>query len=148
MRHLSYALGFCLLVFCIPKLSGHEDKPKVPREKLDPQKVKALMHRKLENAQKILEALTLNDLNKASKSAGELIQVSKEIEWVVFKTRDYQLYSDDFRRAAESLVQQAKDKNLEGAKLSYLSMTMTCFHCHAYVRDVGMVRLDSMDASR
>jgi hypothetical protein len=58
------------------------------------------------------------------------------------------MYSNDFRFNAETLIQNAKDKNLEGAKLAYLGMTLSCFHCHAYVRDVGMIRFDSGDLGR
>ena len=35
-----------------------------------------------------------------------------------------------------------KDKNLEAAKLNYLGMTLACFHCHTYVRDLGRVNLE------
>ena len=33
------------------------------------------------------------------------------------------MYRDEFRRAAETMIQNAKEKNLEGAKLAYLGMT-------------------------
>jgi hypothetical protein len=149
MREFAYVLAFLSLSTCVPTLCGDDaPKPKVPREKLDAKKVKVLMHRKLENAQKILEALTLNDVDKAAKSAEELIQISKEAEFVVFKTRDYEVHSNDFRRSAETLVKQAKEKNLEAAKLTYLGMTLSCFQCHAYVRDVGMIRLNALNTSQ
>ena len=34
------------------------------------------------------------------------------------------------------IVKAAKESNLEAAKLHYLGMTMACFNCHAYVRDM------------
>jgi hypothetical protein len=144
MKHFAFVLILLCLGAAVPTVIGDDNKkPKVPREKLDPEKVRVLMHKKLDGAQKILAALTLNDLDRTGASAADLLQVSKEAEFLVFKTRDYEMYRDEFRRSAEALVRQAKEKNLEAAKLSYLEMTMSCFHCHAYVRDVGMVRFDT-----
>ncbi len=101
------------------------------------------MHRKLEYSQKLLEALALNDLDKAAKSAEDLIRVRKEVTWKVVKTREYEIWSDEFERNARSVVKAAKDKNLEEAKLNYLGMTLACFHCHTYVRDLGRLSVES-----
>jgi hypothetical protein len=136
-------LTFVALAACAAAAAGQEQQPtKVERQKADPKKVKELMRRKLENAQKILEAITMNDLDKIALHADDLIKVSKEAAWIVFKTPQYEMNSDDFRHSAEKLIRQSKAKDLESAKLTYLEITMTCFHCHRYVRDVGMVRFN------
>jgi hypothetical protein len=143
MRKLCYLLTGIILLVPIVWVSGEgEQAPKVPRQKADPNKVKMLMHRKLDNAQKILEAIVMNDLDKVGKHAADMILVSREAEWMVYKTPQYEMNSDDFRRTAEKLVRQSKEKDMEGAKLTYLELTMTCFHCHRYVRDLGMARID------
>jgi hypothetical protein len=144
MKQCTFVMVLVVLFLGLPTVSGDDaKKPKVPREKVDPQKVRVLMHKKLDNAQKILAALTLNDLDRAGTSASELLDISKEAEFLIYKTRDYEMYRDEFRRSAESLGKSAKEKNLEAAKLAYLEMTMSCFHCHAYVRDVGMARFEA-----
>lgn len=94
-----------------------------------------LMKKKLEHAQKVLEALTLNQLEKAGAEAQNLIQVRKEASFRAIKTPEYELFAEDFERAAEAMVKACKEKNLEAAKLHYLGMTLSCFNCHAYVRD-------------
>jgi hypothetical protein len=104
-------------------------------------KVKELMHRKLENAQKVLEGIALNDFDKITKHAEELMLVSKAVEWRVMKTPRFEIYTNEFRRAADSLIERAKDKNLDGAALSYVDLTLTCVRCHKYVRDTRMTRL-------
>lgn len=145
MKQILFVLAVAGLALWIPALHGDDPakpQPKPQREKLDTTKVKALMHRKLENAQRILAAISLNDLDQTAKNAQDLIEVSKALEFKVFKTPAYDMYSEDFRRSASTLAKLAKDKNLEGAKLTYLEMTLSCFHCHAYVRDIGMIRLD------
>jgi hypothetical protein len=97
--------------------------------------VAALMKKKLEYNQKLLEALTLNDLDKVVAEADHLLQVRKEASFRIIKTPEYDLFADDFQRAADAMVKAAKDKNLEAAKLHYLGLTLSCFNCHAYVRD-------------
>jgi len=134
-------------------LAGHGQdnktaQPRKPREvaaaepKIDPAKVKALMRRKLENSQKILEALTLNDLDAAGRHASDLLKLRKDPNFRVIKTPEYELWSDQFTRSAEDLIKAAKDKNLEAGKLSYLGMTLSCFHCHTYVRDFKKTQVD------
>jgi len=52
------------------------------------------------------------------------------------------LYSNEFRRNAASLVQKAKEKNLDGAALAYVDMTLTCVKCHKHMRETRRTRLD------
>jgi hypothetical protein len=108
----------------------------------EPKGVASLMRRKLDNAQKILEGLALNDFKMMTRHAEELIQVSKETEWKVIKTPQYELFSNDFRRACETVAKQADEKNLDGAALAYVEVTLTCVKCHKYVREVRMARRD------
>jgi len=108
----------------------------------DSKDLKELMQRKLKQGQKVLEGLALNDFDVIAKSAEELIEVSKAAEWKVVKTPRYELYSNEFRRNAETMIQNAKAKNLDGATLAYVDMTLTCVKCHKHVRQVRMGRLD------
>jgi hypothetical protein len=146
MKDLFYVLPFAVLTLWTPTLSSHDQEPQEPQkaqaEKPDPKKVKELMRRKLENSQKVLEALALNDLDKAATHAEALLRIQKEAAWNVHKTKQYEMWSGQFRASAEDLIKAAKEKNLESAKLNYLGMTMACFHCHSYVRDQGMTRLE------
>lgn len=137
MRKATYFLTFALFAAAVPTLSGHEQDAK-QAQKPDPKKVKELMHKKLTASQQLLEALVLNDLDKTAKSATELIQIRKDLTWKVVQTDQYELWSNDFLRSAEKIVQAAKEKNMESAKLNYLGMTLACFHCHTYVRDLRM----------
>jgi hypothetical protein len=97
--------------------------------------LKRLMTSKLKNSQAVLEGLALNDFSKISRGAEALIQFSKTAEWFVRKTAKYELYSNEFRRAAETIVEKARDKNLDGAALAYFDMTMVCLRCHRYMRE-------------
>ena len=105
--------------------------------------VAELMQRKLKHSQAILEAIALNKFDKIVDNAEELISLTNQAEWQVIKSTRYELHSNEFRRAAEMLIQKAKEKNIDGATLNYLDLTMTCVRCHQYVREVRDARLSS-----
>jgi hypothetical protein len=117
------------LLLALPTLSGHGGEPK--RD----DKLHDLMQRKLAASQKVLEGIAVNDFDKIRKQADELIDISKQTEWRALKTPQFELHSNDFRRIAENLGQNAKDKNLDGAALNYVELTLTCVKCHKYIRE-------------
>ena len=126
---MRFVLGLSLLsVGWMPRAEGN-------------QKLGRLMADKLRFSQRILEGIALADYAKISQSAEELIQLSKTAEWFAIKTPKYELNSNEFRRAAEGLIAKSKAKNLDGAVLSYMDLTMTCVRCHEYVREVRDARL-------
>src|SRR5438132_3177166 len=125
--------GLALLV-AVPALSGDEKEPT---------KLGKLMRKKLESAQKLLEGLALEDYDKIAKHADELMDISKAVEWHVHKTPQYEVRSNEFRRALDGLLEKSKDKNLDGVSLAYVEMTLSCVKCHKYVRKIGMGWLDN-----
>jgi hypothetical protein len=100
-----------------------------------------LMRNKLMFAQRLLEGIALADFNKIGRSADELIQLSKTAEWLVYRTPKYEMHSNDFRRAAETIAQKAQAKNIDGVALAYVDLTLSCVRCHQYVREVRDARL-------
>lgn len=99
-----------------------------------------LMAKKLEHAQKLLGAIAINDFDGIRKNSRELYLLSKLVEFRVFKTAQYELHSNEFRRALEEMQTGAKDKNIDAATLAYLDMTMACVRCHKHVREVRFTR--------
>jgi hypothetical protein len=97
--------------------------------------LKEVMQRKLKHSQKVLEGVAVKDFDLIVNNAEELVQVSKTAEWKVFKTAQYERYSNELRRNAETLIEQAKGKNLDGAALAYVDITLTCVKCHKHVRE-------------
>ena len=129
MRRVTFVAAVLALLLGIPTLSGHGGEPKKD------DKLHDLMQRKLEASQKVLEGIALGDFDKIGKQADELIAVSKQTEWRVLKTPQFELHSNDFRRIAESLGKSARDKNIDGAALAYVELTLTCVKCHKHVRE-------------
>ena len=133
MMTVRYLLALVALSAGFPALKGDgREQPKLHE----------LMQRKLEHSQKVLEGVALNDFEKIAQNARDLIRISKLAEWRVLKTPQYELYSNEFRRDAETLAARAKEKNLDGAALAYVELTLTCVRCHKHVREVRVARLD------
>lgn len=120
------------------KKKGPPAAPKPP----DPKSAQAkLMAEKLKHAQRLLDGLATNDFGKITKSADELLIISKTAEFLAHKSREYELHTNSFRRALEEITKKAKEKNLEGATLGYVDMTLTCVRCHQHTREVRDARL-------
>lgn len=132
MKRLSLiclAAGTVLACLLTPlALSQRPDKPDV----------KDFMRGKLTHMQKVLEGITTEDYDLIRKDANQLVLLSHAAEWRVLMTPEYQQHSAEFRRTAQSVVDAAKKKNLDGAALAYVDMTMKCVTCHKYVRSVRM----------
>src|SRR5262249_16618916 len=108
----------------------------------EPPKVADLMRKKLDHSQKDLEGLALNDFEKIARSGEGLILITKKAEGKVVRTPQYEITSSRFRRAAETLIEKSREKNLDGAALAYVDLTLSCVKCHKYFRDTRMTRLD------
>jgi len=94
-----------------------------------------LMQQKLGNAQKVLEGIAVGDFALIEKHANELSLLSNRIEWQVMKTPEYLQHSNEFRRNVDQMARAARNKNLDGAALAYVQMTMNCVNCHKHVRE-------------
>jgi len=103
-------------------------------------KSKALMLAKLKHSQALLEGLATEDFASLERNSSALTLLSLENEWNVIQTADYRRLSEDFRRGTTSLTESAKAKNLEGATLAYVGVTLKCIECHKYVKSVQVGR--------
>src|SRR5262249_1443055 len=106
----------------------------------DRDKEESLMRKKLTHSQKVLEGISLGNFKKISVNAEKLLAISKAAEWKADKSARYELYSSEFRRLADMLIDKAKAKDLDGATLAYVEMTLTCVKCHKRVREIKMTR--------
>jgi cytochrome c556 len=99
----------------------------------------ALMRRKLEESKKVLEGLTREDYALVKEGADSLKRLSEAAEWqpsTIPNVEQYVAYTKDFQRLCDELGQNAKARNLDGATLAYVQLTLNCVSCHKYVRVV------------
>lgn len=110
-----------------------------------PSKTSEFMQLKLSYAQKLLEGIAIEDFDMIAKNARNMSLQSMEESWQVFETPEYLQHSDEFRRSADAVAKAAHEKNLDGAALAYVGLTLKCVNCHKYVRDVKMARGETFD---
>jgi len=107
----------------------------------DPQKKEmkpsVWMKQKLVASHNILAGLTKADFGEIEKNAKSMLAVGYLEKWVRADTPGYQKFMKDFEYANKSLANSAREKNLEGATLAYLQLTVSCVQCHKIVRDGG-----------
>ncbi|MFT7643764.1 MAG: hypothetical protein ACI9G1_005530 [Pirellulaceae bacterium] len=102
------------------------------------------MQAKLTIAQTLLEGLALEDYDAIEKNAQRLSLLSLDSTWKVFQTPEYIRQSAEFRRTTDAITKSAEKKNLDGAALYYMEMTMKCIQCHKYVRSTEAAKLRSV----
>ena len=93
-----------------------------------------LMQAKLAHSQKILEAILTSDFALLEQESNALGQVTKAPAWSVFYNPEYTRQSGAFLRAIDDLRDAAKGADLDGAASSYVSLTLSCFQCHRYMK--------------
>ncbi len=107
--------------------------------------VSVFMRAKLLHSQRVVEGLTTENYTMIAKGAQEMSLLSQASQWQVIQTPEYVQRSSEFRRATDKLRKEAQEKDLDGALLSYVDVTMKCVECHKYVRSVQTAKLDNLD---
>ena len=92
------------------------------------------MHQKLEHSKGVLEGLATEDFDLIAKNAGKLRAMSRDSGWHSAENPGYVWRMELFRRQVDSLAKSAADRNLDGATLAYVNVTMCCVECHKFVR--------------
>jgi len=95
------------------------------------------MRQKLVASQNILAGLTKADYEAIEKNAQSMIVVGYLEKWIRADTPEYQTLLRDFMYANKSLNLAARDRNLDGATVAYLQLTLSCVNCHKIVRDAS-----------
>jgi hypothetical protein len=96
-----------------------------------------LMRQKLEFSKGILEGLTREDYQLVTKNARALKILSEAAEWEVPSIPNVEQYvplTTEFQRLCDELGKKSKAKNIDGATLVYMQLTMNCVTCHKNVR--------------
>ena len=121
-----------LTVFAVAALvmavRGAEQRPRSRAE---------FMRTKLEYSKQALAGLTLEDFDAIAKSARALRLLSQAAEWevpTIPNATDYVALTREFQLMTDEMANKAREKNIDGATLAYLRLTMNCVNCHKYVR--------------
>lgn len=137
LASLAVAVTALAAVLIVWPAAGNE----VAAEQPSANQVSKLMRLKLGHAERVLEAVAMEDFDLLAKESQALSLLTQEEVFQVLVTPEYVRHSTEFRRSADALTKAAREKNIDAAALSYVDMTMKCVNCHKYVRDVRMASL-------
>jgi len=106
------------------------------REKKNPtqENVSKFMQAKLDSSKDVLEGLVTEDFDLIQKGTKKMIEMSNATEWQLVEGPIFAQQSAEFRNAAKDVAKYAQKKNIDGASLSYLHLTMTCIACHKQIK--------------
>lgn len=93
-----------------------------------------VMRRKLGHSQQVLRALATADFAVMETNALRLARLSEASGWSPSKSAEYQLFTQEFRRAAEELAGAARARNIDAATVAYTQLTFSCVACHKHLR--------------
>ena len=145
-KSLCYLFGGLLLMFA--GISSQEirvahafapdqcDQEEDSKETEGEKRLSKFMREKLTSSQQVLEGLMVEDYDLMQKGAKRMIEMSNATEWQGIEGPIFARQSEEFRSSAKEVIKFAKAKNLDGASLSYLHLTMTCIACHKKVNKV------------
>lgn len=129
MKKVAIVASLAALLVGITVPRGHT---RAPDSRAD--KVGDFMRAKLTHAQHVFEGLLLEDYDKLVDQSQRISLMSLDASWQVLQTPTYAEQSAEFRRIVDRLTQAGKQKNIDGAVLVYVEMTLKCVNCHKYVR--------------
>jgi hypothetical protein len=93
-----------------------------------------IMKQKLTYSQGVLEGIALENFALIGTNAHRLGRLSHATGWFSRQTPEYELFTNEYRRHADTLVKAARDGNLDGATVAYFQLTLSCVNCHKYIR--------------
>ena len=93
------------------------------------------MKKKLEFSKNILDGLVTEDFSKILKNAEALNKLGRT-KWLENESAAYRTQNQVFWFTTGTLALAAKEKNIDGATLSYTQMTHSCVNCHKLLRQL------------
>lgn len=141
MKRTGLLLGLfsLILVWGITQGIAWQDESDPEEGEKKPRPLAKFMRGKLSSAQQVLEGLVTEDFDKIDKAALHMLTMAAAEEWRVSEDPLYAHHSEAFRKVAKSLRKRSADRDIEGAALQYVQLTLSCIECHRFVRDVILV---------
>jgi hypothetical protein len=99
-----------------------------------------VMREKLTHSQKVLEAIMTSNFALLERESVELAKVVESPAWSVFNGPEYARQSAAFLRATQDLEDAAKAHDLDAATMHYVSLTLSCFQCHRYMKNARIAK--------
>ncbi len=76
----------------------------------------------------------MNDFDSIKKNAGTIKNLLLDENWMVVQSDEYRRQTLEFRKLVDQIRDAADKKNIDGATLAYVQMTIQCVRCHQALR--------------
>jgi hypothetical protein len=90
------------------------------------------MKSKLDQSQQVLRGLAMEDYDLIERNARKLRALVDSN--VLLPAPEFNEHASSFKRHVNGLIKAAEDKNIEGAALAYMGITLNCVECHKALR--------------
>ena len=121
--------------------AGPKDKTETANEQVPSEEtIRTFMRGKLDASKTVLDGVVTENFLKIKQGADQMLIMSRASEWNVLQGPVYAQYSNEFRRSVERLIKEADDKDIDGAGLAYMQVTMNCVSCHKYVKGTQVAK--------
>ncbi len=127
-----FVAGACWWAGSPPSAAGQEANAQ--QRKAKNPAVSKFMRAKLAATEAVLEGIVTEDFGKIEGGALRLQLITTAEEWRASDDQAYLDYSAEFRRIVARLKDEAVKKNLDGAALNHVEMTLSCVRCHKFLR--------------
>lgn len=94
----------------------------------------ALMQQKLEQTERLLEAVMRDRNLDVERYANELKLLSDVSTWTTLESDEYYHYAAEFQDVADELMEEARVGHGNGIAYTFTELVLVCTDCHAYVR--------------
>lgn len=128
-----YALVFAALLAVVP-IAAQETAPR-PEATSRRESLQRAMAEKLKCSQSLLTGLAIEDFVAIADNAVVLKRIGESTLTKVAPDLTYIKYSTEFTSLADDLARRAKEKDLNGATVAYIRLTINCVECHKHLRD-------------
>jgi hypothetical protein len=136
MRRLLTLAGALLITFAVVTAKAQQPAAKTAEPQNADAKASLWMKQKLAASQAVMAGLTRANFDAIRTNAETMLAVEYLEKWVRADVPNYKKMLNDFEYANRALVLASKEKNLDGATLAYMELTLSCVNCHKIVRDV------------
>lgn len=100
-----------------------------------PVDLNSFMAQKRAYAQIVLDGLMSEDYPTIVIAGENMRKMRSDKRWQQRPTSaEYNRYSEDFEKSAQTMIDAARRKNLDGCMTSYVKCLQACYDCHKYVR--------------
>ena len=99
-----------------------------------------VMQRKLDHAHNLLDSLAVEDYEGLAASTERLMRLAEDASWVGRPDAQFTANLRRFTSSLETLRTAATEKDINGAALGYVDMTLRCVGCHQSLRGVRNAR--------